>query len=316
MLGCRISPRQDFTGSSETSAVSISCNAPGTPGICRTGPPGGVPACADVATGMCVADNPNSNAGHCEYQKVASNTCLCIEGEIRQCPAMDQEGRFQYCVSRNALATEWQVDAGGPICGPKLVACHIDQPDCPGQQEATYNASQHMWIADPNKPCIPSPSCRATYRLCTGETESKSAFHQIVNQAYNQCLDAPKGTINVHLQLANCTTSTTQQWAFVAASTLDTYYLVNRENGLCAEVNNNTNKPTEWIDLWNCDGSSAEQWVKHCRDGGVKGAKYMHNGTALCLDTISGPGSGLMQWDCDSHGDVQTNDEAQTWLVR
>jgi len=142
-------------------------------------------------------------------------------------------------------------------------------------------------------------------------TATVVGYHQIVNLRYNQCMDAPNGTLNVVLKLSNCTSSTTQGWTFVAASSPNTFFLVNQRSGYCAEVNNGTNIPGELVDQWYCDGSMAEQWVQSYRTiGGVTYHQYTHAGTNLCLDTVSGPGSQLMQWYCDSYND------AQTWLVR
>jgi hypothetical protein len=138
-----------------------------------------------------------------------------------------------------------------------------------------------------------------------------SNYHEIVNLAYDQCIDAPNGALNVILKLAPCNGSGSQKWAFVLAAAPSTYYLVNRRSGYCAEVNGGTTVPGERVDEWFCNGTTAEQWVQSFRViGGVAYQQFRHTGTGLCLDTVGGPGSQLMQWHCDP------NNDAQTWLVR
>jgi hypothetical protein len=140
-----------------------------------------------------------------------------------------------------------------------------------------------------------------------------SSYHQLVNHAYNQCMDAPGGVLNVILKLSNCintTASSSQKWAFVAAGPPSTFFLVNQLSGFCAEVNNGTSIPGERVDEWHCDGSSAEQWVQSFRViDGIAYQVFTHAGTSLCLDTVGSAGSQLMQWNCSGN-------DAQTWLVR
>jgi hypothetical protein len=148
----------------------------------------------------------------------------------------------------------------------------------------------------------------------TDEAQSAvaSTFHKIVNLAYNQCLDAPHGSLNEVLQLMPCTTSGTQDWQFlVVTSSPPTYVLQNYWSHLCVEVNNGTATPGELVDQWTCNvGSSSEQWVEAFRSiNGGPYASFTHVGTNLCLDTVGGAGSQIMQWTC------QGND-AQTWSVR
>jgi hypothetical protein len=93
------------------------------------------------------------------------------------------------------------------------------------------------------------------------------------------------------------------------------YPLRNRATGLCAEVNNGTNRAGELVDEWYCNDSTAEQWVPHQRT--VGGRTYLvrrHNDTALCLDTGGGQFSRMMKWGClDDQGRFTNN--AQTWRV-
>jgi hypothetical protein len=134
--------------------------------------------------------------------------------------------------------------------------------------------------------------------------------HYIVNFAYGGCIDAPNSLLNVRLRLAACLGSSTHDWSFVAASSPNTYYLVNVASGYCAEVNNNSGSPGEAVDEWYCNGTQAEQWVQSFRviDGTVY-QQFRHAGTNQCLDTVGGRDSQLMQWYCDAAND------AQTWWV-
>ena len=82
-------------------------------------------------------------------------------------------------------------------------------------------------------------------------------FHEIVNLAFNQCIDAPNGALNVILKVAACNGSDTQKWSFVAAPSPNTFFLVNKRSGFCAEVNNGTSTPGERVDEFHCNGSQA-----------------------------------------------------------
>jgi hypothetical protein len=148
----------------------------------------------------------------------------------------------------------------------------------------------------------------------TDEAQSAltGVFHQIVNLAYNQCLTANSGQLNEVLRLASCTGSSTQYWQFLqVTSGSPTYVLQNAFSHLCVEVNNGTARPGELVDAWTCNvGASSEQWVEGFRSiNGLLYANFTHVGTNLCLDTVGGAGSQIMQWTC------QGND-AQTWQVR
>lgn len=142
-------------------------------------------------------------------------------------------------------------------------------------------------------------------------TAATSNYREIVNFAYNQCIDAPNGVLNVRLRLASCSGSDTQKWSFVAASSPNTYYLVNKRSGYCAGVNHGTSFPGEAVDQWYCEGTQGQQWVQSFRViGGVSYQQFRHAGTNQCLDTVGGRGSQLMQWYCGAAND------AGTWLVR
>ena len=134
-------------------------------------------------------------------------------------------------------------------------------------------------------------------------------YHELVNLAYNQCVDAPNGALNVILRIAPCNGSDTQKWASVPGPS-STTYLVNKGSGYCAEVNNGTSNPGERVDEWYCNGSQAEQWTPHGSVAGFSYRQFEHGRTGLNLDTVGGPGSQLMQWNRGA------NNAFQTWLVR
>jgi len=139
-----------------------------------------------------------------------------------------------------------------------------------------------------------------------------STFNQLKNKAWSQCMDAPGGVLNVTLKLTNCSSSTTQHWASVPTGATNTYFLVNQNSGLCAEVNNGTATPGERVDEFTCNGSTAEQWVRaDVVIGGISYAQFTHVGTNQCLDTVGSAGSNLMQFTCDPIG----SNNAQLWRV-
>ncbi|NEA68773.1 RICIN domain-containing protein [Streptomyces sp. SID12488] len=140
-----------------------------------------------------------------------------------------------------------------------------------------------------------------------------SAFHTLKNVAFGQCIDAPGGQLNVRLQLADCSNSPTQKWAFIPVpGAAKTYSLVNQASGYCAEVNNGTSTPGEAVDQYTCNTSGSEYWIKNNVDvGELTYQKFEHAGTGLCLDTVGAAGSQLMQWGCsDAHPPA-----AQMWIL-
>ena len=154
----------------------------------------------------------------------------------------------------------------------------------------------------------------ATVALAT-QASAASDYHEIKNAAYQQCVNAPNGVLNVRLQLAPCNASSgTQLWALVPTGAPATYYIVNATSGFCMEVNNGTSTPGETVDEYFCDGLASEQWVEDLISiRGVPYVHFRHAGTNECLDTVSGAGSQLMQWDCDSV--VASSNTAQAWTV-
>src|SRR5262245_50122384 len=132
---------------------------------------------------------------------------------------------------------------------------------------------------------------------------------ELVNLAYHQCLTTPNANLNVVLVLYVCIGSDSESWTMVpVVAGSNTFYLVNKLSGLCAEVNNGTNRPGELVDDFYCNGTQAEQWitqyVKTVR--GVNYYKFVHYGTNECLDTVGGASSRIMQWTC-------AGNDAQLW---
>jgi Ricin-type beta-trefoil lectin domain len=131
-----------------------------------------------------------------------------------------------------------------------------------------------------------------------------NGFHQLRNAAYNQCVNAPGGGLNVRLQLANCSTASTERWSLVPTGAPNTVSVVNQASGFCMEVNNGTATPGETVDEYICNGSASEQWVQ-------EGLSFRHVGTNQCLDTVGGRGSQLMQFTCG----LASPAGAQAWVV-
>jgi len=130
------------------------------------------------------------------------------------------------------------------------------------------------------------------------------ASRQIRNAAFTQCVDAPGGRLNVRLRLAPCSTVPTRRWVFVPTGAPNTFFVVNQFSGFCMEVNNGTSNPGETVDEFSCNGLASEQWV-------VVGLSLRHLGTNQCLDTVGGPGSELMQFNCGQAAPAG----AQSWVI-
>lgn len=136
-------------------------------------------------------------------------------------------------------------------------------------------------------------------------------YHQIVNKAYDQCVDVPNSSTSrgVQLQIWSCNGTGAQAWAPVLASG-NIYYMVNQNSGLCVEVRNSSLLLGKPIQQWPCVGVAGQQWVRTpvFVDGAVW-ETFRNVNSGLCLDTVGGAFSLLMQWTC------QGND-AQYWQVR
>jgi len=140
--------------------------------------------------------------------------------------------------------------------------------------------------------------------LSTAPANAAPSPGPIHNAAYSQCIDAPGGALNVRLKLVECSGSGTQQWVFIPTGAANTYFIRNQASGFCMEVNNGTSTPGETVDEFTCNGLASEQWV-------LEGLTFRHAGTNQCLDTVSGPGSQLMQWTC---GDAHPAN-VQSWIT-
>ena len=143
--------------------------------------------------------------------------------------------------------------------------------------------------------------------------QSVTTFNRIRNKQYQQCVVPTTANINETLRLATCTATSFERWSLVSTGAANTYFLVNKATGLCAEVNNGTATPGERVDQFTCNGSTAEQWiaVPVLGNDGLQYFKFQHAGTNLCLDTVSGSGSNLMQWLCNDANPA----DAQLWRL-
>jgi hypothetical protein len=143
------------------------------------------------------------------------------------------------------------------------------------------------------------------------EQSSLASYHRIENAYYQQCVSPRFTQLNEILTMESCSTRYARQyWNFVPA-TPTSWYLVNSATNLCAEVNNGTSNPGERVDEWYCDGETAEQWVEVpvTLPDGRAAVLLRHAGTNLCLDTVGGTNSQLMQWPCDP------GNRTQAWII-
>jgi len=131
-----------------------------------------------------------------------------------------------------------------------------------------------------------------------------TGYQHLRNAFYAQCVDAPGGRHNVVLKLSDCSSSDTENWAMIPAGPANTFSFVNQRSGDCIEVNHGSNIPGELVDEFDCNGSSAELWVR-------EGLNLRHYGTGLCLDTVSGRGSQLAQFPCGTGSPAGS----QLWII-
>jgi hypothetical protein len=135
--------------------------------------------------------------------------------------------------------------------------------------------------------------------------------HRIVNAQYNQNMTAQTNALNSPLILQSYVKSYSRQiWTLYPAPN-NTMTMVDDQTNLCAEVNNGTANWGERVDAYWCDGLSSEQWVEIpvLEPNGTPAVELQHYGTNLCLDTVGGYNSALMQWPCDP------NNKAQMWTL-
>ena len=135
--------------------------------------------------------------------------------------------------------------------------------------------------------------------------------HRIVNAEYRQNMTAATNALNSPLIIQDYVRSYSRQiWTLYPASN-NTMTMVDDQTNLCAEVNNGTANWGERVDAYWCDGLSSEQWVEIpvLEPNGTPAVELQHYGTNLCLDTVGGFNSALMQWPCDP------NNKAQMWTL-
>jgi hypothetical protein len=139
----------------------------------------------------------------------------------------------------------------------------------------------------------------------------QTSYHRIENARYQQCVSPRFTQLNEILTMESCTTNYARIHWFLIPATSTSWYLMNYATNFCAEVNNGTSNPGERVDEWYCDGMTSEQWVEVpvTLQDGRPAVQLQHAGTNLCLDTVGGTNSQLMQWPCDP------NNPTQAWLL-
>jgi hypothetical protein len=143
--------------------------------------------------------------------------------------------------------------------------------------------------------------------------EAATSYH-IRNLAYDQCMGAPDLSLNVVLRILPCDSGAGfRRWYTESTSYRggNIYRFKNPGTQRCAEVNQDTAVPGELVDDWTCNATSAERWEAiPFTIGWETYYQFKHVGTELCLDTVGGSGSQLMQWYCDTSFNA-----AQLWKV-
>ena len=138
--------------------------------------------------------------------------------------------------------------------------------------------------------------------------------YRIRNLAYDQCMGAPDLSLNVVLRILPCDSGPGfRRWytETVSYRHSDIYRFRNVGTGRCAEVNQDSAVPGELVDDWTCNTTSAERWQAiPVMIGWDTYYRFKHVNTELCLDTVGGSGSQLMQWYCDTSFNA-----AQLWKV-
>jgi hypothetical protein len=135
--------------------------------------------------------------------------------------------------------------------------------------------------------------------------------HRIQNAYYQQCVSPRFAQLNEILTMETCSTKYARQYWNLIPATTSSWYIVNDATNYCAEVNNGTSNPGERVDEWYCDGETSEQWVEVpvALPNGKAAVLLQHAGTNLCLDTVGGTNSQLMQWPCDP------GNQTQAWFI-
>jgi hypothetical protein len=133
-----------------------------------------------------------------------------------------------------------------------------------------------------------------------------SGPYLIKNAAYHQCVVAPDRSLNVVLRIGSCN-SGFRKWYLERVLVVDDPplgRLRNVDTGYCAEVNQGTAVPGELVDDWDCNYERSEAWENHLL-GWANYRQFKHDAMELCLDTVSGGGSQVIQWTCEPGNDAQ-----------
>ena len=147
-----------------------------------------------------------------------------------------------------------------------------------------------------------------------GRAEAAGPVYRLRNWAYDQCMASPELRLNVVLRILPCsgTGAGYGKWNLEPKyyRSGNSYRMHNVDTHHCAEVNQGTAFPGELVDDFTCNWQQEETWERlPYQIGWDTYYQFRHAGTNLCLDTVGGPGSQLMQWPCDVHS------AAQLWKV-
>lgn len=129
-----------------------------------------------------------------------------------------------------------------------------------------------------------------------------TAFRGIKNNAWGQCATALT-TTGSGVSLGNCDALPANNWVKVPTGQANTFYFVHELSGLCLTAPSTSAGQGITIDV--CTASPTQSWVQ------LPDLKLLHLGTGLCLDTVAGPGSALMQWFCGQEAPVGV----QSWII-
>jgi hypothetical protein len=130
-----------------------------------------------------------------------------------------------------------------------------------------------------------------------------TAFRSIRNNAWGQCAGSAGTAGGTHVSLNTCDSASSRNWVKVPTGQANTFYFVHKLSGLCLTAPSNSAGQVITIDV--CSASPTQSWVQ------LPDLKLLHLGTGLCLDTVGGPGSELMQWFCGQEAPVGV----QSWII-
>lgn len=146
--------------------------------------------------------------------------------------------------------------------------------------------------------------CLGASALSVGRVTTASALtwggYEIVNDNSNKCLDSNGLTTGPRMLQWQCVANANQIWTLNYTGSGYWYTIVNNASGMCLDVPNNSTDNGVRLQIWPCNGSTAQLWSYHSPGWPIIGYN-----SGKCMDDYNwdtSNGAAVVIWQCGSTG--------------